>query len=73
MRTVRKVSNTLLRQHTLNDEDLLCEVDAIINERPIRKVPDDSRVTANHALSSSTRRAGSSTEQIPERRFELVA
>jgi hypothetical protein len=57
IRTTRKVMKDLLREQTLDDESLLtlmCEVEAIINGRPITKVSDDSKdseaLTPNHLL-----------------------
>jgi hypothetical protein len=57
IRTARKVMNALLREQSLDDEGLhtlMCEVEAIINGRPITKVSDDSKdreaLTPNHLL-----------------------
>ena len=57
IRTVRKVMRAILCEQTLNDESLhtlMCEVEAIINGRPITKVSDDPRdgeaLTPNHLL-----------------------
>jgi len=55
--TVRKVLNALLHEQTLDDEGistLMCEVESIINSRPITKCSDDPRdaepLTPNHLL-----------------------
>ena len=57
IRSVRKVLNALLKEQALDDEGLqtlLCEVESIINGRPLTKVSDDPReyhaVTPNHLL-----------------------
>ena len=57
IRTVRKVMKALLKQQVLHDEDLstlMCEVESIVNGRPITKVSDDARdlnaLTLNHLL-----------------------
>ena len=57
IRTVRKVMKALCKEQTLDDEGLLtlmCEVEAIVNGRPITKVSDDPRdpeaLTPNHLL-----------------------
>jgi hypothetical protein len=57
IRTIRKVLGALLRQQTLNDESLstlMCQVEAIINSRPITVISDDARdpepLTPNHLL-----------------------
>ena len=54
---VRKVMNTLMKEQVLDDEGLntlLCEVEAIINRRPITKLSDDPRelepLKPNHLL-----------------------
>ena len=44
IRTVRKVMKALLNEQTLDDEGLntlMCEVESIVNGRPITKVSDD--------------------------------
>lgn len=55
--TVRKIFNSVLNQQILDDEGLhtvLCEVEAIINDRPITKASDDPNdlepLTPNHLL-----------------------
>ena len=57
IRTVRKVLSGLLKEQVLDDEGLwtlLCEVESIINGRPLTKVSDDPRdvaaITPNHLL-----------------------
>ena len=57
VRTVRKVMKALHRQQVLNGESLntlMCEVESIVNGRPITKVSDDWRdlnaLTPNHLL-----------------------
>ena len=57
IRSVRKVMAALVKEQTLDDEGLLtltCEVEAIVNGRPITKVSDDPRhpeaLTPNHLL-----------------------
>ena len=57
IRTVRKVLNALLKEQILNNEGLttlMCEVESIINGRPITKLSDDPRdsapLTPNHLL-----------------------
>jgi len=57
IRTVRKVLTALLKEQTLTDEGLLtlmCEVESIVNGRPMTKISDDPRdceaLTPNHLL-----------------------
>ena len=57
IRTCRKVLNSLLRDQVLDDErldTLLCEVESIVNDRPITPVSDDPKdlepLTPNHLL-----------------------
>ena len=57
IRTTRRILNALLSEQVLNDEGLLtlmCEVEAVINGRPITKVSEDSRkletLSPNHLL-----------------------
>ena len=57
IRTVKKVFNALIKEQTMDDEGistLLCEVESIVNGRPITKVSDDPRdleaLTPNHLL-----------------------
>jgi len=57
IRSVRKVMNALLREQVLDDEGLatlMCEVENIVNGRPLTKVSDDPRdleaLTPNHLL-----------------------
>lgn len=58
IRMVRKVLFSVLQQQTLDDENLetiFCEVEAILNDRPITGVSDDVKdlepLTPNHILS----------------------
>ena len=57
IRSVRRVLNAILRNQTIDDEGLLtlmCEVEAILNARPLTKVSDDPQdlnaITPNHLL-----------------------
>jgi hypothetical protein len=57
IRTVRKVFNALIKEQTMDDEGLstlMCEVESIVNGRPITKVSDDPKdleaLTPNHLL-----------------------
>ena len=57
IRMVRKVLNSILHQQHLDDEGLqtlLCEVEAILNDRPITKASEDPNdlepLTPNHIL-----------------------
>ncbi|XP_038063156.1 uncharacterized protein LOC119733862 [Patiria miniata] len=57
IRTVRKLLFSLMKQQTLTDESLhtlLCEVESIINSRPLTRVSDDvndlEALTPNHLL-----------------------
>ncbi|XP_066026219.1 uncharacterized protein [Pocillopora verrucosa] len=57
IRNTRKILNALLKQQTLDDEalvTLMCELESIINGRPITKVSEDPRdlkpLTPNHLL-----------------------
>ena len=57
IRTTPKILNAPLNEQVLNDEGLLtlmCEVEAVINGRPITKVSEDSRdleaLSPNHLL-----------------------
>ena len=57
IRTVRKVLNAICKEQTMDDEalsTLMCEVETIINGRPITKVSDDPNdfeaLTPNHLL-----------------------
>ena len=54
---MRKVLNSVLKQQVLDDDGLhtlLCEVESIINDRPITKISDDPNdlepLTPNHLL-----------------------
>ena len=57
IRTVRKVMSALVKEQVLDDEGLstlMCEVECIINGRPLTKVSDDPKdlqaLTPNHLL-----------------------
>ena len=57
MRTVRKLLRALIKEQVLDEESLsslMCEVEAIVNGRPITKLSDDPRdlepLTSNHLL-----------------------
>ena len=57
IRTVRKVMKAITREQVLDDEGLhtlMCEVESVVNGRPITKVSDDPRdleaLTPNHLL-----------------------
>ena len=57
IRTVRKVMKALTKEQVLDDEGLntlMCEVEAIVNGRPITKLSDDPRdlepLTPNHLM-----------------------
>ena len=57
IRTTRKVLNAIMNEQVLDDEGistLMCEVEAIVNGRPITKLSDDPRdmepLTPNHLL-----------------------
>lgn len=57
IRTVRKVMTALAKEQVMDDEGLntlMCEVESIVNGRPITKVSDDPRdleaLTPNHLL-----------------------
>ena len=57
IRTVRKILSALVKEQTLNDEGLstlLCEVEAIVNSRPLTTVSSDPKdlepLTPNHLL-----------------------
>ncbi|XP_075888907.1 leucine-rich repeat and coiled-coil domain-containing protein 1-like [Nelusetta ayraudi] len=62
IRTVRRILNALLHQQILDDEGLatlLCEVESIINDRPITKASNDPMdlepLTPNHLLLLKTK------------------
>ena len=57
IRSVRRALNAILRNQTIDDEGLqtlFCEVEAILNARPLTKVSDDPKdlnaITPNHLL-----------------------
>ena len=57
IRTVRKVLRALIKEQVLDEESLstlMCEVEAVVNGRPITKLSDDPRdlepLTPNHLL-----------------------
>ena len=57
IRTIRKILSALLKQQHVDDECLMtimCEVESIMNSRPLTKVSDDPRdleaLTSNHLL-----------------------
>jgi len=46
IRTIRKILNAITNEQKLDDESLvtlMCEIEAIVNSRPITKVSDDPR------------------------------
>ena len=57
IRTIRKILGVLLKEQTLDDEGLstlMCQIEAIINNRPLTRLSDDPRdmepLTPNHLL-----------------------
>ncbi len=57
IRSIRKVMNAQVKEQLLNDEGLntlMCEIDSILNSRPLTKVSDDQRdasaLSPNHLL-----------------------
>jgi len=57
IRTIRKILNALIKEQKLDDESLstlMCEIEAIVNSRPITKASDDPQdlqpLTPNHLL-----------------------
>lgn len=57
IRLIRRVLSSVLRQQTLDDDALhtaLCEVEAILNDRPVTQLSDDpcdlETLTPNHLL-----------------------
>ena len=57
IRSIRKVMNALMKEQILDDESLntlMCEIESILNSRPLTKVSDDQRdasaLTPNHLL-----------------------
>ncbi len=57
IRSIRRILQALLKNQTLNDESLttlMCEVESILNARPLTKISDDSRdlnaLTPNNLL-----------------------
>ena len=57
IKSIRRILNALLKNQTLDDESLstlMCEVESILNARPLTKVSDDSRdlnaLIPNHLL-----------------------
>ena len=71
IRTVRKVMKALMKEQLMDDEGLntlMCEVESIVNGRPITKSSDDPRdldpLTPNHLLCLQTGNA------VPPGRFD---
>ena len=57
IRTIRRVMTMVLKEHILDDECLqtvICEIESIVNGRPLSKVSDDSQdinaLSPNHLL-----------------------
>ena len=62
IRTIRSIARNLLKEQTLNEDCLqtfLCEIEAIVNNRPITKSSDDANdleaLTPNHLLLLKTK------------------
>ena len=84
IRSTRKVLNSVLREQTLTDDNLqtlLCEVEGILNSRPITKSSDDvndlEALTPNHLLLLKGQailppNLSEDTEQYVRRRWKQV-
>ena len=84
IRTIRKLLFNLLRDHTLSDETLqtlLCEVESIMNSRPLTPVSGDASdmeaLTPNHILLLKAQQnlppmKTNSKENYVQRRWKLV-
>ena len=84
IRSVRKVIGALVKKQMMDDErlaTLMCEVEAIINARPLTKVSDDPRdmnaLTPNHLLIMKANQSFphgvfNKSEQYSQRRWRQV-